>query len=131
MGHGRPAGIGACWRHGLSKTVAQFLPGENHDAHFPEVLIAAGVVRVDMGVDHETDGAVGDLVDGRYDLVGEWSELRVHHESAIRAGEHADHAALSFECVEIASDLSGLDLNLAEVGLRLRIRGDGQYGQGC
>src|SRR2546428_14037298 len=71
-------------------------------------------------VDQEANAAVRDLLDGGDDFVAERSELRVNHQDSVRTGQHADHAALPFEGVEIPRDLRRLDLNLAHVR-RLRL----------
>ena len=65
---------------------------------------------------------------GGHDLVRERRELRIDHEDAVGPGQHADHAALSVERVEVVGDLGGLDFNGLEVrlgrcGRRLTRRG--------
>src|SRR5690349_1299721 len=72
-----------------------------------------------MRVHHETDGTVGNFLDGRHDLVRQRRELGVYHENPVRTRQHADNTARSIERVEIVGDLSALDLDLAVVLLRL------------
>jgi pimeloyl-ACP methyl ester carboxylesterase len=78
---------------------------------------------------HLATGLVGDLLDGRANLFAQRSELAVHHEHAVRTREDADGSALAVERIEIASQLRGLDLDLAEVGL-LRID-EGRHESHC
>jgi hypothetical protein len=104
------------------QTRAELVARENRDAHLRQVLVAAGVIRVDVRVYHETDWTIGDLSDRRDDLLGERRELRVDHQDAVWTGQHADRAALTVERVEVAGDLRRLDLDLAEVRLRRRRR---------
>ncbi len=112
----------------MSQSPAELIARENGGAHLCEILVAAGVVAVHVGVHHEADRFVGNLVDGRGDLLRERRELRVHHEDSFRPDEHADGAALAFERVEIVADLGGLDLHFAEVRLRgLRIDGGSEH----
>ena len=76
-----------------------------------------------------TGNAVGDLPDGRHDLVGQGGELSVHHEHPVRAREEPDPAALALQHIDIAVHLDGLDLDLAEVGRVLGPRRSPHYGQ--
>ena len=121
---GRAVGSG----RGMSQPIAQFIAREDGDAHVREILVAAGVIAVHVGVHQEANRLVGNLMDGRGDLLRQRRELRVHHEDSIRPDQHADSAALAFERVEIVADLGGLDFHFAEIGLRsLRIDGGGEH----
>ena len=68
--------------------------GNDGGARFAEILVAAGVIGVVVGVEHEAGGLSSDRAEGGADLFGEGSELVVDQEGAIRAGQHADVAAL-------------------------------------
>ena len=78
-----------------------------------------------VGIDEESDPAVRDPLDCGDDPLGERGELAVHHQHAVRSGQYANRAALAVERVEGAGDLVRLDLDLAEVLLRLRVDNDG------
>src|SRR4029450_12766444 len=75
----------------------------------------ARVVAVHVRVDEELDGLGADRLDGRDDLLAERRELTVHHQHAVRPGQHADVAALSFELIDVAAELGRLDFDFAEV----------------
>src|ERR1700682_4862201 len=97
---------------------AQFVAGENHHTHLAEIFIAARVVSVYMGIDEKANWGIGNLSDCRNDFLSEGSALIIHKENPVRAHQRANGSALTLEGVEIAADFSGLDLNLAEIGLR-------------
>ena len=58
-----------------------------------QVLVAAGVVAMPMGVDDEADRLVAQLPDGGENLLAERRELIVDQIHAIRPGRHPDVAA--------------------------------------
>ena len=97
---------------GLHEAGAQVLARKNRRAHLAQVLVAARVIAVEVRVDHEANPAVRDLLDGRHELLGHGRELRIDHQDAVRTGEHADHAAVAFERVEVVRDLGRLDLDV-------------------
>jgi hypothetical protein len=91
-----------------------------------------------MGVDEEPDPAVGHLLDGRDELVGELRELGVNKQNAIGAGEDAGVAderwPHAFESVKIARELRRLDVDLAEIrrlSAARRLGADGRAGETC
>ena len=89
-----------------------------HDRRFlPEDGVASGVVAVPVGVDEELQLAVMDLCGRGADLVGQRRELIVDHQDAVVADEQADVAAGTFEHVDIARDVSTLDLDFGKVAL--------------
>src|SRR4029453_7263339 len=73
---------------------------------------------MDVSVDEEPDAAVGYLLDRRDDLVRERSELTINEEDAVGSGERPNLSSLARERVEVIGELGGLDLDLAEIGLR-------------
>src|ERR1700740_1450658 len=93
----RPIGSG----HGMREAVAQFITRNQDRAHLLKIFVSARMVRMDVSIDDKSDGLVRKLFDRRRDFSAERRELRVHHEDAIRAGEHADRAALAIESVEV------------------------------
>ena len=114
----------------MSEPITQLIASHNDRAHLGEILVAAGVVRVNVRVDQKSDGAIRDLLDGRGDFLAQGRELSVHHEDAVRPREHANRSALTLERVKIVGQLGGLDLDLAEIRLALasRINRDGENG---
>ena len=114
---------------GVRQAVAQLLARDDDGAHLAEVLVAAGVIAVHVGVDDELDRLRRQALDRGGDLVAERRELRVDHEYAIRAEQHADRPALAVERVELVGDLVGLDLDLAEVRRALGVRRRGAHHQ--
>lgn len=103
-----------------SEAGTQLIARQNRHTHLPEVLVTAGVIGVEVCVDHEPDRTGIDLLDRRDDLLGERAELGVDHEHAVGAGEDTDHPTLPFQRVVVPGDLGGLDLHVAVVRLRLR-----------
>jgi hypothetical protein len=99
---------------------AQLFARDDGGAHLAEVLVAPGVVAMQVGVDDELDRLRRQLLDGGGDLVAERRELRVHHEHAVGADQHADRPALPLQRVELVGDLVRLDFHLAEVLPALR-----------
>src|SRR4029453_8186912 len=73
---------------------------------------------MDVGVDEEPDAAVGYLLDRRDDLVRERSELTVNEEDAVGSDECTNGSSLALERIEVVGELCGLNLDLAEIGLR-------------
>src|SRR5207249_10987999 len=112
-----------------SQMGAQLVPREDGCAERAEVRVAAGVVRMMVRVDEESNPAVRHLLDRGHQLVGELGELRVHHQHAIGSGEDSrvpdQHWAYSLEAVEIGRQLSRLDFHLAVVR---RLSGGGGLG---
>jgi hypothetical protein len=51
----------------------------------PELGIAAGVVAMPVGVQHEVHGLFGDRPDGRQDLFAQWRELIVDQQHPVGA----------------------------------------------
>jgi hypothetical protein len=107
----------------MLEPVAQLVACKDRGTQLREVLVAAGVIRVHVCVDQEADGLVGDATDRGDELVGERRELGVDQQDALGARQHADRAALAFQGPEVGCQLGGPDLDLAEVGRRLRERG--------
>ena len=64
-----------------------------------------------------------DRGDRGLDLVVERSELPVHHDDAIAADGHRDVAALSVRPADIMAEIDGLDLDLGEIDVLLRLCG--------
>src|SRR5690606_8014901 len=69
----------------LAHAHTHFVPGEDLDAHAPQVLVAAGMIAVHVGVDQEADFAIVDFTDGRQNSIGERCKLVVDHGKAIVA----------------------------------------------
>ena len=112
----------------MSQPPAQFVTRKDGHTHLREVLVAAGVIAMHMSVHHEPDRLVGNLMDGRGNLLRQGRELRIHHEGSVRSYEHSDGAPLAFERVEAVGHLSGLDFHFAEIGLRsLGVNGGGEH----
>ena len=109
----RNRAIGA--RRGVNQAIAQFGTRENDRAHLGEVLVAAGVIRVDVSIDQKADRLIRDLMNRRHNLLAQRRKLAVHHENAVRPNQDADGAALPLERIEIIGQLGGLDLDLAEI----------------
>ena len=92
----------------------------DRDAVLGEVVVSAGVVAVEMGVDHVLDRQGRDRLDRSLDLVGERRELAVDHDDAVGADGDGDVAALAFQHVGLVAKVGGLDLDGIPVGLLLR-----------
>jgi len=95
-------------------------------AGFTEVLVAAGVVAVPMGVEDETNRPLVDSLDRRPDLVGQRRVLIVDQKDPVSACRDGDVAAGALEHVDPVRDFCRGDLNLGKV--LLRPRGHGHYG---
>src|SRR5262245_11715171 len=76
------------------------------------------MIAMDVRVDEEPDAAVRYLFDRRDDLVRERGELTVNEEDSVGPDECANRSSLTLERVEVIGELGGLDLDLAEIGLR-------------
>ena len=119
------AGIRIC------QPVAQLLAREDRDSHLPKVLVAAGVIRVNVRVDHVLNRAGCDLLDCGHDLIGELRVLGVHHEDAVRSGKNTDHSAGAFKCIKIGGDLRRLDFDRVKILRLLRLNNGGHQGRRC
>ena len=86
---------------------------QNGDAHVGEVLVAAHVVAVAMGIDDEADFAVIEFGNPRDDALGERRELIVDHDDPVCADRQPDVAAGAFQIVHPARD--GVDDQLHRV----------------
>src|SRR5262249_13742063 len=95
----------------IGEPVTQLVAREYCCTQLCEVFITARMIAVNVRIDHVTDRTRRDLLDRSNDLIGQWSELRVHHQNAIGTGENADGAALTFKRVEIVGNLRRLDLD--------------------
>jgi hypothetical protein len=84
-----------------------------------EDLVAVRVVAVEVGVEDEPNGLVGDASERRLDLRDQCLELVVDEDDPVVAHRHADvparEAAHAVQHVDGAGDLLGLDLDLAPV----------------
>ena len=108
---------------------ADFIPGEDQHAHPAQVLVAARVVAMNVGVDQEPDLGVRDPSDRGHDLVRERRELVVDHDDAVLAHRDADVPTLSCEVVDAPRDVMCHDLDIVESSLGVRFgrhRGAGQ-----
>ena len=94
-----------------------------------EGRVAAGVVAVPVGVEHELELAGARALQRGADLVGERRELVVDDEDAVVARRDADVAARALQHVDVAGDLGRLDLHLREVPLLRRGGAGGQRQQ--
>ena len=88
-----------------------------HDqaAALPQVLVAAGVVEMPVGVQHEPDGARLNALDRLDDGGRQGRVLVVHHEDAVFAGAYADVAAAALQPPYTAGDVRGRDGELLAV----------------
>ena len=98
---------------------ADVVVGHDQRAGLAEVLVAAGVVAVPVGVHHEPDRLRGHGPNGGQDLLGQRGELIVDDEGAVIPHRKADVAALSEQHVEAGSERHGPDLDRVPVGLLL------------
>ncbi len=76
--------------------------------------IAASVIEVVMGVDHERDLAPVDLRDRRFNFWGDWHHLVIDQDDAIFANRDRQIAGpgrLGLEQVDSLGELGGLDFN--------------------
>src|SRR6185437_2884676 len=80
-----------------------------------EMRIAAGVVAMPVGVDHEFDRLVCDALECRLDFVGERQELIVNHDDAVVAHAGANVAAQTLQHVDGSGNFLNFDLHFAEV----------------
>jgi len=78
------------------------------------------MIRMNMCVDHESNGLICELPDCVHHLLGEWSKLGVDHQHAIGADKNADCPTLPLQRIEILTDFGSLDVSGSEVRLRLR-----------
>ena len=115
----------------MREAEAQLLARDDRRAHLAEVLVAAGVVAVQVRVHDELDRLRRELLDRGGDLVAQRRELRVDHEDAIGPDQDADGPALAVERVELVGDLVGFDLNLAEILPALRVGDGGRQHEGA
>jgi len=110
---------------------AQLLTREQHGAKLRERRVTGCVVAVDVRIDQEADGPRIDAPDCRQHLVANLQVLRIDHEDAVGAGEHADpaaravrvarvHAFRTRQHVEVRRDFVGLDFDLVVLDPRLR-----------
>ena len=114
-------------RHRLGQPQPHAVLRHDEDAHAAEVLVAAHVVPVHVGVDDEADVAVGDPANRLQDAVGERGELIVHHEDAVVAHREADVAAAAGDVVHRPAHVMRRDLHRVPVHLLLGSgRGDGE-----
>ena len=88
---------------------------DDHRSGLAVVLVAAGVIPVPVGVDHEAHRALRQLRHGRVDLVGERRELVVDDERAIVAHREADVAARPGEHRDAGRERRRHDLDLGKV----------------
>jgi hypothetical protein len=137
--HHRPRGLGAR-RHGPVEQPAELLGAHprahvvvRHDprAGLAEILVAAGVIAVPVGVDHEPHRLIGDLTERGEDPVGERRVLIVHQNHAVLAHRDADVPARALEHVDPVGELGALDLDLGEIGLGECGRGERERGGGA
>src|SRR6185436_245730 len=94
-----------------------------------EHRVAAYVVAVPMGVEHELQVARADLAEREADLVGQRCELVVDDEDPVGSHGGADVAAGPLQHVDVAGDLGRLDLHLRKVPILRRRRAGGQRQQ--
>jgi hypothetical protein len=127
IGQNRQRGLGRrsawCTAGGggrVHQAIAQLRPRQDGRTQLREILVAAGMIRVNVGVYQEANRTIRNLADRGGNLLAQGRELGVHHEYPVRTGQHADGTALALQGVEIAADLRGFDLNLTKIGLALR-----------
>ncbi len=106
--------------------LADVLVRDDQRARLAEVLVAARVVAVPVGVEHEADRPVADLRDRGHDLLGQRRVLVVDQEDAVRAGRDADVATPAHQHVDAVGDLDRLDLDVLHVLLSRRRSGQRQ-----
>jgi hypothetical protein len=89
--HGKPWRRGGCaWGaigvgRGMHQPVAEVFAGQDGDAHLAQVFIAAGMIAVNVRIDHKLNLTIGDFADGGHDFFRQRGELGVHHKDAVRA----------------------------------------------
>jgi len=106
--------------------------------HHGEVLVAAGVIAVEMRVDEILHGQRRDRLDSCFNFLGQRRELPIHHDDAVAANRNGDVPACAFEHVGVVAEIGGFDLDLRPVDQRrhrhrrlhggLRERGSGDHG---
>ena len=80
-----------------------------------EAFVAAGVVAVEVRVDHVLDRQRRDCLDRGLDLVVQRRELAVHHDDAVGADRDGDVAALALQPIGLVAEVGCLDLDLVPV----------------
>jgi hypothetical protein len=94
--------------------------------------VAAGVIAMEMGIDHIFDRQRRELLDRGLDLVVERRELGVHHDDAVGAHRDGDVAALAREHVSLVAEIDGVDLDFGKIDRLLGIGDTGKkHGTAC
>ena len=105
------------------ETHSDIILGDDSGPVLLERLVSAGVIAMEMRVDQILDRQRRDRADRRLDLVVQRRELPVHHDDAVAADRDRDVAALSFQPIGIVAEVDGLDLDLREIDVLLRVCG--------
>ncbi len=103
----------------------------DHSTRLAEILVAAGMIEVPVGVQQELDRFGRELGDRRLDLGRERRELVVDHEHRVLADRHAEVPARAGHHVDGVGELLGLDLDLGEVLLGRCRGGEERRGADC
>ena len=85
----------------MNHLFTQLFTREDDDSHSAEERIAGSVIAMDVRIRHETNRRGAELPDRRKQFVGDLRVLRIDHEDAVRACQHADQTTRSVGMVHI------------------------------
>ena len=92
--------------------------GEDLRPGLAEILVAAGMVEVPMGVEQHVHGPAGKFFDCGHDLRGQRSKLIVDHEYAVITGEQADISSGAQQHIETLGHRDRANLYVIHILLR-------------
>ena len=97
---------------------AHVLVGYDHRAGLAEVLVAARMIAVPVGVQHEAHRAVADGGYRRQDLLGKAGELVVYDERPVLTHRQANVSSRPHQHVHAVGNRDGTNLHAGEIPLR-------------
>ena len=98
----------------LDQAIADMVMGHNEDTGLAEILVAAGMIAMPVGVDHIFHRFGTKILHGGVDLAGQRGKLVVDQHSAIGTIRNADIAAGAEQYGDSIRQRLGLDLDLGE-----------------
>jgi len=88
---------------------------KNYYANLAQIVVAAGVIAMHVGIDQKADFTVVQRPDRRHNAVGKRGILIIDHHHTIFTHRQSDIAAAPFQIVDTAGNMMRNDFHVAEI----------------